>query len=936
MCSRRFRIDWTAVLPCLTGVLQVVLSLCAFTSGFHDVSALRCPSCLWQQLSSTTAGSQADLLLLNVACAVVSVASVALAAALSVTCVRLGRLSALRWVLGLLYSCFAGYGLVKVVLAPTLGVAFWMHCVVLFTAATMLGFQMDRVSTTIYAWAIQRTAARFLGPDWAPEPETKREKKDADKKDAGGSSGRAGIGRLMKLSLPDLHYVLAGFAFLAAAAVGNTWLPNLTGNVIDAVAINDDPEAFQQQVVLLLLVTLATAVCAGVRAWAFTIALARQRIRLRDRLFRALVIQELGFFDAASTGDLTSRLSSDTTAVSDALSLNVNVFLRSLIQALGSLVFMFVLSWRLTLLAFCTLPPTILVAQSYGKFVSRLSKASQKRLAECNRIAEECLAAMATVRSFAGEQREADRHADVLADYYTLQKSQADVYSVYSLVTTLLPTVVIVLVLWVGGRLVSAGELSGGTLVSFVLYQFSLAASFASMGDIFSGLMSAVGAAEKIFALIDREPRMHMTGTRSFPLPTPQAQSGLADGAAAPPAVLLLSPPEAPAPVAATASLLTATSTGSLNIAALTDDGAAPGGAAPAGAAPPELQAARPNRAAEPDTPPRALPVTTLARHVAPPPLSPCPPDAFRGSIEFSHVTFAFPTRPEVSVLRDFSLLIRPGEVTALVGGSGGGKSSIIKLLQRLYEPDAGTILLSGLPLAAFDHEWLHRAISCVMQEPVLFARPVWENVCFGLDVGTEDRTGGPRALVHFPPAMPAYTHVRAGPKGAGATQGAVLHGGSGGEEATSTSTSSRWVSDPNAVDNVGPVIAVAAIRRRLIAEYRTQARAAVDALTVRARERLTRALLLRSQEAQLARGGEGTDRAAVLPVAGGGTHASASATVPYEALCGGSGDAAVDAATAKAPLLPGVAAGGATVGGISLALLRQLPPEALLSASCP
>ena len=92
-----------------------------------------------------------------------------------------------------------------------------------------------------------------------------------------------------------------------------------------------------------------------------------EQVRLRDKLFRALVAQEIGYFDSNSTGELTSRLASDTTAVGDQVALNVNVFLRSLISAVGALAFMFVLSWRLSVLAFCTVPPTIFISNFYGK-----------------------------------------------------------------------------------------------------------------------------------------------------------------------------------------------------------------------------------------------------------------------------------------------------------------------------------------------------------------------------------------------------------------------------------------------------------------------------------------------------------------------------------------------------------------------------------------
>ena len=81
----------------------------------------------------------------------------------------------------------------------------------------------------------------------------------------------------------------------------------------------------------------AAAVFAGARGWAFTVAISRLKVRLRDVLLRALLANEAAFFDATSVGELSSRLSSDTTVVGDQVSLNVNVFLRSAIAALGSL-----------------------------------------------------------------------------------------------------------------------------------------------------------------------------------------------------------------------------------------------------------------------------------------------------------------------------------------------------------------------------------------------------------------------------------------------------------------------------------------------------------------------------------------------------------------------------------------------------------------------
>jgi ATP-binding cassette subfamily B (MDR/TAP) protein 9 len=118
----------------------------------------------------------------------------------------------------------------------------------------------------------------------------------------------------------------------------------------------------------------------------------------------SLLAQDIGFFDVTKTGDITSRLSSDTTLVGDQVTLNVNVFLRSLVQVIGVLLFMFVLSWQLSLLAFISVPVITMLSKVYGEYVRKLTKLMQKKLADGNSTAEAAIGSMATVRAFdAGE-----------------------------------------------------------------------------------------------------------------------------------------------------------------------------------------------------------------------------------------------------------------------------------------------------------------------------------------------------------------------------------------------------------------------------------------------------------------------------------------------------------------------------------------------------
>ncbi|KAF5516641.1 Leptomycin B resistance protein pmd1 [Colletotrichum siamense] len=113
------------------------------------------------------------------------------------------------------------------------------------------------------------------------------------------------------------------------------------------------------------------------------------------------------------------------------------------------------------------------------------------------------------------------------------------------------------------------------------------------------------------------------------------------------------------------------------------------------------------------------------------------PADVFvSGEIEMQNITFSYPTRPEVAVLDNYTLKIPAGRVTALVGASGSGKSTIVGLLERWYEPSAGTITLDGIPIEDFNLTWLRTHVRLVQQEPVLFNGTVFENIANGL-VGT-------------------------------------------------------------------------------------------------------------------------------------------------------------------------------------------------------
>ncbi|XP_029089005.1 ATP-binding cassette sub-family B member 9 isoform X2 [Monodon monoceros] len=362
---------------------------------------------------------------------------------------------------------------------------------------------------------------------------------------------------------------------------------------------------------------------AGVRGGIFTLIFARLNIRLRNRLFRSLVSQETSFFDENRTGDLISRLTSDTTMVSDLVSQNINIFLRNAVKVTGVVVFMFSLSWQLSLVTFMGFPIIMMVSDIYGKYYKRLSKEVQNALARASSTAEEIISAMKTVRSFANEEEEAEVYSRKLQQVYKLNRKEAAAYTYYVWGSGLTLLVVQVSILYYGGHLVISGQMTSGNLISFIIYEFVLGDCMESVGSVYSGLMQGVGAAEKVFEFIDRQPTMVHDG----------------------------------------------------NLA----------------------------------------------------------PDHLEGRVDFENVTFTYRTRPHTQVLQNVSFSLSPGKVTALVGPSGSGKSSCVNILENFYPLEGGRVLLDGKPISAYDHKYLHRVISLVSQEPVLFARSITDNISYGL-----------------------------------------------------------------------------------------------------------------------------------------------------------------------------------------------------------
>ena len=247
---------------------------------------------------------------------------------------------------------------------------------------------------------------------------------------------KASFSDLLAFCAPDMYLMMLAFLFLIGAAVTQVFIPRFTGDILDALISHategggkDDPDydvagipGFVSNIELLTITAILGGIFGGCRGAIFTMVGARVNVRLRVRLMDSLLLQEIGFFDTTRTGDITSRLGSDTTLVGSSMTSSVNVFLRSTVRAAGTLIFMFVLSWQLSLLAFITIPAVTILSKWYGRFLRNLARIQQKKLADGNNVSESTISSMPTVRAFGAELVEMTEFEKCMEKYISLNK----------------------------------------------------------------------------------------------------------------------------------------------------------------------------------------------------------------------------------------------------------------------------------------------------------------------------------------------------------------------------------------------------------------------------------------------------------------------------------------------------------------------------------
>ena len=345
---------------------------------------------------------------------------------------------------------------------------------------------------------------------------------------------------------------------------------------------------------------------------------------IRVAVFDRMISMSPAFFERIMTGEVLSRITTDTTVILSVIGSSVSVALRNVLILVGGIGLMLFTSVKMSLMVLWPIPLIVFPIIVLGRKVRRLSKENQDWIAQSSGDASEQLLSAQTVQAFTHESQSRGNFNRVTEQSFQVAQKRIRTRAILTAIVIFLAFSAIVGFLWMGAADVRAGDITVGELVQFMIYTIMVAGAVGALTEIWSELQRAAGATERLVELLN-------------------TQDAVGD-------------------------------------------------------------------------PEKALPA----------------PATRRGEIAFEDVVFTYPARPNVHALDGVSFTVKPGETVALVGPSGAGKTTIIQLLLRFYDPSSGRVTFDGEDLRDLDRADFRRHMALVPQDPVIFAASARDNIRFG------------------------------------------------------------------------------------------------------------------------------------------------------------------------------------------------------------
>ncbi|WP_112873827.1 ABC transporter transmembrane domain-containing protein [Paracoccus endophyticus] len=422
--------------------------------------------------------------------------------------------------------------------------------------------------------------------------------------------------------------VLAALLALMLTAGISLILPVAVRRVVDG--FNEGAELLDQYFLAALGITAALAVGTALRYALVTRLGERVVADIRRAVFDRVIGLSPAFYERVMTGEIISRITTDTTLILSVIGSSVSLALRQALVAVGGLVMLLITSAKLTGLLLLVVPLVLAPIIILGRRLRGLSRENQDWIAASSGSASESLLAAQTVQAFTAEAATRAAFTDVTEKSFAAARRRIATRAVMTALVIFLIFAGVTGVLWIGARDVRMGAMTVGELVQFVIYSVMVAGSVGALSELWGEMQRAAGATERLGELL-------------------ATQDTLLD-------------PADPVPL----------------------------------------------------------------------------PHPARGQIDLDRVSFHYPSRPDVSALNDVTLNIAPGETVALVGPSGAGKTTVVQLIQRFWDPERGSVSIDGIDLRRMARADFRRAIALVPQDPVIFGATARDNIRFGRPEATD------------------------------------------------------------------------------------------------------------------------------------------------------------------------------------------------------
>ena len=429
------------------------------------------------------------------------------------------------------------------------------------------------------------------------------------------------------------YRVMMAFAVVAlvATATVSLVLPLAVRKVVDNFNV-DESNLLDQYFAMAIVVVAFLAFGTGMRYALVTRLGERVVTDIRKAVFGRVINMSPAFYDNILSGEVLSRITTDTTLILSVIGASVSIALRNALIFGGGLTMLLLTSVKLTGLLLLIVPIVALPILTLGRRLRILSRENQDFIAASSGNASEVLSALQTVQAFTHETASRQAFDQVTENSFEAAAQRINTRVLMTMIVIYMIFSGVVGVLWIGVHDIRSNAISAGELAQFVIYAILVASSASALSEIWGELQRAAGATERLVELLQ--------------------------------AVDTVTEPETPVDL----------------------------------------------------------------------------PQPVRGEIVFDGVHFRYPARPNRLSLNQIDLTINPGETVALVGPSGAGKTTIIQMILRFYDPNVGQVRLDGVNLRDLRRKAFRNMVALVPQDPVVFAASAFENIRFGNPEASDEK----------------------------------------------------------------------------------------------------------------------------------------------------------------------------------------------------